>query len=56
MLAEALLLGLEAAKQLDDKTNQLRFSLELLANGISYYHFSNNQNSLRQMMTLTRNN
>ena len=34
-LEEALLLGLEAARQLNDSASELRFFLELLSNGIS---------------------
>ena len=33
LLEEALFLGLECAKQLDDETNVFRFSLELLSDG-----------------------
>lgn len=33
LLEEALVLGLDCAKKLDDKTNAFRFSLELLSDG-----------------------
>jgi len=37
LLEEALVLGLDCAKKLDDETNVFRFSLELLSDGKFFF-------------------
>ena len=45
LLEEALVLGLDCAKKLDDETNVFRFSLELLSDG-KFFSFQSDRQSL----------